>query len=192
MLGRWSRKDTLYGGEGYSVLSQGDLAEQLRLAVGRLPRFEPTRTEAQNANPPPRHVADKDVVDIVQAHEQPAFVTPPPLKHISEGSFFVGDDRVVRQVEDGSPEPVTYCGVLLKADGTPGGRRFASLIELRDLARRVLQSQNEGWPEANREDARRDLNRAYDRFVAANGPVNKTTFTARRKTTARPGACPTW
>ena len=35
------------------------------------------------------------------------------------------------------------------------GKRLAALIGLRDLARRVLQSQNEGWPEANRNDARR-------------------------------------
>ena len=28
------------------------------------------------------------------------------------------------------------------------GKRLAALIGLRDLARRVLQSQNEGWPES--------------------------------------------
>ena len=28
------------------------------------------------------------------------------------------------------------------------GRRLAALIGLRDHARRVLQSQNEGWPES--------------------------------------------
>ncbi len=48
--------------------------------------------------------------------------------------------------------------------------------DLRDRARRVLQSQNEGWPEANRDEARRELVRAYDRFVLAYGPINKTTF----------------
>ena len=47
---------------------------------------------------------------------------------------------------------------------------------LRDRARRVLQSQNEGWPEAHRNDARRELNWAYERFVGAYGPINKTTF----------------
>ena len=72
--------------------------------------------------------------------------------------------------------PVTYGGTLLKADGTMTGKRLAALVGLRDLARRVLQSQNEGWPEANRNDARRELNRAYDLFVAAYGPINKTTF----------------
>ena len=30
VLGTWSRKDTLYGGEGYSVLGNGDLAGQLK------------------------------------------------------------------------------------------------------------------------------------------------------------------
>src|SRR5437773_8298929 len=53
---------------------------------------------------------------------------------------------------------------------------MAALIELRDRARRVLQSQNEGWPEANRDEARRLLSSTYDRFVAAYGPINKTTF----------------
>jgi len=56
------------------------------------------------------------------------------------------------------------------------GKRVAALIELRDLARRVLQSQNEGWPEANRNEARRALNWSYDRFSGLYGPINKTTF----------------
>ncbi len=162
VLGNWTRKDTLYGGEGYSLTSNGDLQGQLKDAIRHLPQFEPLQSEAQKPNPPPAATA---------------FVPPPPLRHISEGSFFVGDDHVVRQVEDGRTEPVTYGGVVLKTDGTPGGRRFGTLIEMRDLARRVLQSQNEGWPETNREDARRALNRAYDRFVATHGPINKTTFT---------------
>ena len=34
VLGGWSRKDTLYGGDyGYSVLSNGDLAAQLQGAI---------------------------------------------------------------------------------------------------------------------------------------------------------------
>ena len=56
------------------------------------------------------------------------------------------------------------------------GKRLAALIGLRDHARRVLQSQNEGWPDQHRDEARRDLNRAYDRFVSNYGPINKTTF----------------
>ena len=38
VLGSWTRKDTLYGGEGYSVLSNGDLAGRLKAAINRLPR----------------------------------------------------------------------------------------------------------------------------------------------------------
>ena len=56
------------------------------------------------------------------------------------------------------------------------GQRLAALIELRDHARHVLRSQNEGWPDAHRQATRRALNRVYDRFVATYGPINKTTF----------------
>ncbi len=59
---------------------------------------------------------------------------------------------------------------------TPQARKICLLIELLDLSRSVLQSQNEGWPEHAREDARRALNRVYDRFVTQHGPINKTTF----------------
>jgi N12 class adenine-specific DNA methylase len=158
VLGDWSRKDTLYGTGGFSVLSHGELAEQLDAAIRRLPERAPTPT--------------------VTIAETPAlaFIPPPPERHIAEGSFFVGDDRIIHQVEGGQSLPVTYGGTLLKSDGAMTGRRLAALVGLRDLARRVLQSQNEGWPEANRSDARRKLNWAYDRFAAAYGPINKTTF----------------
>lgn len=158
VLGEWSRKDTLYGGEGYSLISNGDLAQQLGQAIDRLPKFSPL------AAPPAEEPA------------APAFVPPPPERHIGEGSFFVGDDRIIYQSEGGQGVPVVYGGTTLKADGSMTGRRLAALIELRDRARRVLQSQNEGWPDEHREQARRELNRAYDRFAAAYGPINKTTF----------------
>ncbi len=157
VLGTWSRKDTLYG-EGYSVLGNGELAGQLKQAIERLPEFAPIQPSEQQEQP------------------APAFTPPPPQRHISEGSFFVGDDRVIYQTDGGQGVPVVYGGTTLKAEGTMTGRRLAALIELRDRARRVLQSQNEGWPEAHRDDARRQLNWAYDRFVNNYGPINKTTF----------------
>jgi N12 class adenine-specific DNA methylase len=156
VLGAWSRKDTLYG-EGFSVTSNGNLAEQLRAAVGRLPEFAPLAAAPALEAPAP-------------------FTPPPPLKHIGEGSFFVRDDRTICQSLGGEAIPVTYGGTLLTAGGTLTGRRIAGLIGLRDRARRVLQSQNEGWPEAARSEARRDLNWAYDTFVLRYGPINKTTF----------------
>lgn len=158
VLGEWSRKDTLYGGEGYSLTSNGNLSQQLKQAIDCLPEFNPI--QPSKAEEP----------------QAPAFVPPPPERHIGECSFFIGDDRIIYQSEGGQGMPVVYGGTTLKADGAMTGKRLAALIELRDRARRVLQSQNEGWPDEHRSQARRDLNRAYDRFVAAYGPVNKTTF----------------
>jgi N12 class adenine-specific DNA methylase len=71
---------------------------------------------------------------------------------------------------------VVYGSTTLKSDGTLVGKRLAALVGLRDRARRVLQSQNEGWPKTNRNEARRELNRAYDQFAATYGAINKTTF----------------
>ena len=165
VLGVWSRKDTLYG-EGYSVAGNGDLAGQLREAVGRLPEAVPEH-RANGATHPAGPVPEPD---------RGPFTPPPPLPHVSEGSFFVAADRRVHQVVDGRGVPVVYGGSELWAGGALLGRRMGHLIELRDLARRVLQSQNEGWPEEARKDARRQLNWSYDRFVMAYGPVSKTTF----------------
>jgi N12 class adenine-specific DNA methylase len=158
VLGDWTRKDTLYGGEGYSVTGNGDLSGQLGDAINRLPEFAPLQ-------PSP-----------IEEELAPAFIPPPPERHINEGSFFVGDDRIVYQSQGGQGVPVVYGGTTLKADGTLTGKRLAALVELRDRARRVLQSQNEGWPDSHRDEARRELGRAYDRFDRNYGPINKTTF----------------
>ena len=52
VLGTWSRKDTLYG-EGYSVTGNGDLAEQLREAIRRLPEFAPLQASPAQENARP-------------------------------------------------------------------------------------------------------------------------------------------
>ena len=158
VLGNWSRKDTLYGGEGLSVVSNGDLKSQLAEALEQLPQFDPIQTLTE------------------EVASTPAFVPPPPERHIGEGSFFVGDDKIVYQSQGGQGVPVVYGGTTLKSDGTLVGKRLAALTGLRDRARLVLQSQNEAWPETNRTEARWELNRAYDQFVATYGAINKTTF----------------
>jgi len=159
VLGTFSRQDRLYGARSsYSIIAQGDLAGQLRHAIQHLPEG----------------VASSMPSGAPDAAE--SFTPPPLLPHIAEGSFYVGDDQVIRQWVCGQGIPVTHGDTPLKADGTMMGRRLADLIALRDHARRVLQSQNEGWPEFHRQEARRDLNRAYGRFVEAYGPINKTTF----------------
>ena len=154
VLGTFSAKDTLYGG-GYSVISTGDLAGQLREAIHRLPEGP----QGQKVQP-----------------ARPVFAPPPPVAHLAEGSFFVGKDRRIQQVVDGGLVPVVYGGTELSASGTMTGTRLAKLVGLRDAARRVLQSQNDGWPADHRTEARKQLNRQYDAFVAAYGPINKTTF----------------
>ena len=162
VLGNWTRKDTLYG-EGYSVTDNGDLAGQLKDSIHRLPQFAPrqaSRMESSTIRDEPAEV----------------FVLPPPERHIAEGSFFVGDDRAIYQSQSGRGVPVVHGGTTLKAYGSLMGKRLAALIGLRDRARRVLQSQNEGWPESHRNEARRELCRAYDLFDLAYGPINKTTF----------------
>jgi N12 class adenine-specific DNA methylase/predicted RNA methylase len=159
VLGDWSRKDTLHA-QGISLIANGELASQLQASIARLPQFDPVRTEVESRGPPP--VAP--------------FIPPPHERHIAEGSFFIHDDRSLCQIENGQGAPVVYGGTSLRADGTMTGKRLAALVGLRDLARRVLQSQNDGWPEANRTTARRALNHAYDLFTSHYGPINKTTF----------------
>ena len=113
------------------------------------------------------------------APAHPAF-SPTPLPslepHLTEGSFFVTERKALMQIQQGTAVPVTHGTTPLQADGTLLGRRLAALIALRDQARRVLQSQNEGWPETQRQEARRALNGVYDRFLQAYGPINKTTI----------------
>ena len=157
VLGNWSIKDTLYG-EGYSVISNGHLPKQLENAICRLPVF------------PTFHATPSEPIAA-----KPAFTLSPLERHVTEGSFFVAPDKTVCQMQDGAAVPVVYGGTLLRSNGTMTGKRMAALIELRDRARRVLQSQNEGWPEGEKVEARGQLNWAYDRFHLAYGPINKTT-----------------
>jgi N12 class adenine-specific DNA methylase len=157
VLGVWSRKDTLYG-EGYSVVGNGDVESGLQAAIERLPQFcrlEPTA---------------------VSSHAAIDFSLPPLKRFINEGSFLVRGDQVICQIVDGQAIPVVYGGTTIRSNGTHIGKRMASLIRIRDAARQVLESQNEGRPEAERQAARRDLNWAYDSFVCRYGPINKTTL----------------
>jgi len=159
VLGAWSRHDRLYASDGYTLTATGDLAAQLAAAMQHLPRgvftAQPTALTPPASLPAP---------------------LPPLGPHLAEGSFFVAADQTLMQIQQGIAVPVTHGTTPLRADGTLLGRRLAALIDLRDSARRVLQSQNEGWPEAQRQEARRALNRVYDRFVATYGPITKTTL----------------
>lgn len=163
VLGNWTLENQLYGGEGFSIRSNGNLADQMRDAVARLPEFQTGTPEFVPSEPVPAR-----------------FTRPPPLKHLTEGSMFVGDDQTIYQIEHAVPKPVTHGTTPLSATGTMMGKRLAALIGLRDAARLVLQSQNEGWPEGDRDDTRQKLGLLYHSFVHAYGPINKTTFSETR------------
>ena len=184
VLGNWSRKDTLYGTEGFSVTSNGELADQLREAVGRLPDMAHEsafgiKNRCGNSATENGTSTGYGGIALKRRRRQERSSRPLHLssRHIGEGSFFVGDDSRIHQMTEGQTVPVVYGGSATLGQGEPfSAGASGDLIGLRDKARRVLQSQNEGWPEQNRNDARRDLNWAYDRFVMAYGPINKTTF----------------
>src|SRR5262249_12014790 len=91
VLGTFTRKDTLYGGEAYSVLGNGDLAGKLKEAIQRLPKFAPFEASSKEEKPS-------------------SFAIPPPERHISEGSFFVAGDRTICQSVSGEALPVIYGG----------------------------------------------------------------------------------
>ena len=159
VLGTWSRKDTLYGGEGYSVTGNGDLAEQLNEAIRRLPEFAPLQASPVRRSLPA------------------AFTPPPPERHITEGSFFVDDDRTICQSVGGQAVPVVYGGTTLKADGTLTGKRLAALVRPARpgpprpaiAERRLARSATATRPAANSTGPMTASSAAY-------GPINKTTF----------------
>ncbi len=53
VLGTWSRQDRLYDAT-YSVAGNGDLSEQLKAAIDRLPAGHVLQSDAERPNPPPR------------------------------------------------------------------------------------------------------------------------------------------
>lgn len=67
------------------------------------------------------------------------------------GELFVGLEKAILQIEAGRAEPVTHSATVLQADGGLMGRRLADLIGLRDAARLVLMTQDEGRAEEERE-----------------------------------------
>jgi hypothetical protein len=161
LLGRLSRHDRLYAA-GYSINATAQLSQQLATTARCVSEGVASTVCAQQSR---------------GGEAAPATpFTPPPEGHVTYCRFFFVDDYVIRQIEDSQPVPVISNGTQQRDNGTMTGRRRAALIRLRDLAHRVLQSQNEGWPDAHRDNAHRDLNRACDLFVSQYGPINRTTF----------------
>jgi hypothetical protein len=117
-LGTWTRQDRLYGAEsGYSLKSRGDLAEQLQEAISRLP--EGVYSAVQTRLDP----------------DTPRCTLPPLERHITEGSFFIADDKTITQVQHGHGVPVTHRDRTLTADGTI--RNIAVAVAITPFARYI-------------------------------------------------------
>ena len=121
VLGSYSRQDRLYDST-YSLAATGDLSTQLKAAISTLPDAASVLQVAvqnpSNAN---------SVLQLAVQQVSPAAFTPPPVeRHITEGSFFVGNDRTIHQVEGGQSQPVVDRGTQLKANGTMTGKRLAA------------------------------------------------------------------
>ena len=103
----------------------------------------------------------------------PVFETIEPMhdvSHVKIGSVFEQDGQIYERREDmlGKQQavPVTFPNEKAK-------ERVTGMIKVRDALVEVRRLQlQENVPEANLEAARADLNKTYDAFVKAHGPLN--------------------
>src|SRR5262249_9010915 len=144
-----------------------DLSAQLAAAIQHLPAGVYTAHPTTPAHP-----------------ASPPSALPPLAPHLTEGSFVVADNHALMQIQQGTTVPITHGTTALQADGTLLVRRLPAPTAPGHHARWLRQPQTEGGPEGWRQGARRGLNRAYDRFVATYGPLNKTTLSPTTDGTA--------
>ncbi len=162
VIGQMSVGQGMYNGQALRVRSDGELAAALHAAVDGLP--DNVCTE---------RVAPLAATAFLELDEN----LP---SHVTEGSFYMAPDRTIMQVVGGKAEPVMIRDKAMRADGTPGGKRLGLLIELRDRARHVLATQQDGRSAAERDMARQRLRQTYAGFRSQFGPINKTTVSERK------------
>jgi N12 class adenine-specific DNA methylase len=153
MLGTMDLTGTMYRGQEPTLEPKaGDLGDQLREAIGNLPRDV-------LAAPAPRPTTDPS---------QPQSIAAPET--VKEGAFVVEKGKLLRRI-GGELVPAP------SADGTPlkgpAVERIKALVGIRDAAREVLATQLADAPEAAIRAAQQALQKVYDRFVKRHGPINK-------------------
>ena len=129
-------------------------------AIRRLPEFAPIAG-----------------VDRAEAEPAPAFAPPPPERHITEGSFFVGDDRIICQVEGGQGRARhlwRHAAQGRRHDDRQAARRPGRPPRPRPprpaiAERRLARGQPRRGPPGAEPGLRPASSPAY-------GPINKTTF----------------
>jgi N12 class adenine-specific DNA methylase len=147
MLGHMANAGTMYRSNEPALVSDGrDLASALRNAIAALP--EGVYRAVQN-----------NVTTRIAA--QP--ITAPD--HVKENAFTLHDGVIA--IRTGA----TLTPVVNLPDET--ARRIRGLIKVRSAVREVLRTQLEDLADEEITDARRQLNFAYDSFVARFGAINQ-------------------
>ena len=152
VLGKHSTAGSMYGPGQYTVdPNKGDIAEQFAQAVANLPE---NVYQADKSSPAP---TDNQTIE--------AEWSPQSVK---EGAFYLDDKGELRQKENGMGSPVV--GMVKKK------AVIKDFVRIRDAVRQVLYVQLKD--EGDLAVAQQELGDAYDAFVAAHGPINKTTEVA--------------
>jgi N12 class adenine-specific DNA methylase/GGDEF domain-containing protein len=154
VLGRHSLQGSMYRANEYTVLPpEGDIEQLFRAAIAKLPQ---NVMRAERGSKAERAIVqDRDF-------------NP---KHRKEGGLYLSDDGTLMQVESGSGVAVTH---RPGADGkqialTPKQKQWLKgYVGVRDALKQAQYDQlNDGpW-----EQSLKALNKAYDAFVKAHGPI---------------------
>jgi N12 class adenine-specific DNA methylase len=148
MVGDMANAGTMYRSNEPTLIADGrDLAAAFQEAIPALPEGI-YRAE------------ENDLTARVTAHPIDA------PNDVKENAFTLHDGGIV--IRTGA----TLTPILNLPDET--ARRIRGLIKVRTAVREVLRTQVEDLPEEEIIDARRQLNFAYDGFVARFGPINQT------------------
>jgi N12 class adenine-specific DNA methylase len=147
MLGHMANAGTMYRSNEPALVPDGrDLASAFREAITALPEGV-YRAVLNNL--------------AIQADAQPIVVSD----DVKENAFTLHDGVIA--IRTGP----TFTPVLNLPDET--ARRIRGLVKLRSAVREVLRTQLDDFPDDEVIDARRQLNFAYDSFVARFGPINQ-------------------
>ena len=99
-----------------------------------------------------------------EAEEEQILIPPDLQRNVKQSAFTLHEDQLM--VRDGNwLYPVELTGKKLE--------RALGLIEVRDATERVLNTQLENQSDQAISLAQADLNRVYDGFVKANGPISR-------------------
>src|SRR6266511_1150320 len=147
MLGHMANEDTMYRSNEPALVPDGrDLASALREAIAELPKGIYRAVENKIT---------------IERDGQPIIATD----DVKENAFTLHDGVIA--IRTGA----TLTPVLNLPDET--ARRIRGLIKVRSAVREVLRTQLEDLADDEINDAWRQLNFAYDSFVARFGPINQ-------------------